>query len=168
MTHERRICHVLTFAELESMMQGIENDPSIHIIEGYYTLSMCGTRDECYEEDEILGYLYHHLHRNFERAFPIYDAEIVYFIEYDPIAQGLPQLEKWEWIDSSTFYANFGHRIDDDGDEYELNGEYQTDTGRWIFEKLYEECRLYVHEESYRNAMREQMETILRKEGITV
>lgn len=168
MTHERRICRVITFAELESMMQGIENDPSIHIIEGYYTLSMCGTRDECYEEDEILGYLYHHLHRNFERAFPIYDAEIVYFIEYDPIAQGLPQLEKWEWIDSSTFYANFGHRIDDDGDEYDLSGTYYADTGEWNFYKNYEDFRLYVNLEDHRNAMHEQMAAILKQKGISL
>ena len=52
--------------------------------------------------------------------------------------------------------------------EYELTGEYQTDTGRWIFDKLYEDCHLHVHLEDHRNAMRQQMETILRQEGVAV
>lgn len=169
MSHERRTCHVFTFAELENIMQKLTGDDTVSIEEVYPVLSMYSEEENiCYDTDEILDLLGKHLKRNLSWAFPIYDAQEVYIIESQSMEHGLPELHSWEWIDENTFCANFGYRYDEDGDEYELTGEYQTDTGRWIFDKLYEDYHLHVHLEDHRNAMRQQMETILRQEGVAI
>lgn len=168
MSHERRICHVFTFAELENIMQKLTGDDTVSIEEGYPVLSMYSEEENiCYDTDEILDLLGTHFHRNFSRAFPIYDTQEVYIVESKPVASGLPRLVSWEWIDGDTFHASFGHRFDDDGDEYDLSGTYYADTGEWNFYKNYEDFRLYVYLEDHRNAMHEQMAAILKQEGIS-
>lgn len=165
----KRICHVFTFAELEDLMQNLLDDRTIHIEEGYPALSMYSEDSEtCYDEDEILDHIGTHFKKNLSWAFPIYDAKEVYIIESQFLAHGLPELVSWEWIDSNTFSANFGTRFDEDGDEYELAGKYHIDTGEWFYHKLYEEYRLYVHLEDHREAMRQQMTAILKKENVIV
>ena len=168
MTHERRICHVFTFAELENIIQNAIGDDSILILGGYSSLTMYGNDYSTVYEDEILDLLGTHFHRNFSRAFPIYDAQEVYIVESKPIASGLPRLVSWEWIDGDTFHASFGRRFDDDGDEYDLSGTYYADTGEWNFYKNYEDFRLYVYLEDHRNAMQKQMAAILKQEGISL
>lgn len=77
-----RKCSLISFAAFEEVMQELLDDRTIRIERDYPVLS-CYSSDSdcCYDEDEILDIISHHLNKNFIRAIPIYDTEYIYFIE---------------------------------------------------------------------------------------
>jgi len=71
-------------------------------------------------------------------------------------------IEYAEWIDDQTFVCNFGQKIDEDGEWFELVGEYQKDQARFVFERIYDDCVLPVKKETTKMMMLVAMETAMR------
>lgn len=67
------------------------------------------------------------------------------------------QIEYAEWIDDQTFVCNFGQKIDEDGEWFELVGEYQKDQERFFLERVYDDCVLPVKKETTKMMMQAAM-----------
>jgi len=74
------------------------------------------------------------------------------------------QVEYAEWLDDQTFVCNFGQRTDEDGDSFELVGEYQKDKARFVFERIYDDCVLPVKRETTKLMMRAAMVAAMQNE----
>ena len=85
----------------------------------------------------------------------------------EPDHKGCPHqegmnIEYCEWLDNLTFVCNFGHHVDQEGDWFELVGEYQKDTNKFIFERVYDDQVLPVRLDSTRRLMQTAMELRLK------
>lgn len=67
------------------------------------------------------------------------------------------------WLDDHTFYCNFGDRIGNDGEWFELVGEYREDKDSFIFERQYEDQVLPVKSLVTKLMMKEAMVAQMKK-----